>query len=41
MVLQTTKMKNLFELIAAMLVAILLIASLPFLMINDATAIID
>jgi len=34
-------MQNFIELIFAMVVAVLLIISLPFLLINDASAVID
>jgi len=34
-------MKNYIELLLAMVVGVLLIISLPFLMINDASAVVD
>ena len=40
MVLKVSKMKNIIELLLAIIAGIVLIISLPFLMINDATAVI-
>jgi len=34
-------MKNLFELLTAMCLAVVLVIAIPFLMINDARAVID
>ena len=40
MVLKVSKMKNIIELLLAIIAGIVLIISLPFLMINDSTAVI-